>query len=296
MTSRVVVAADGWRLGCAVREADGERRGVAVVWPAMMCDARSLSRGDGGGVVGALARAGWEVWSTDFRGHGASGPLPSSGAAWSYDDLVYRDVPAVLSAARAEAGARPVVVVGHSLGAHVSAASLASGAATADAWVGVSANAWLPQLEPSARVRLAKGAALAAFEGVSAACGRFPTRALGVGSAEEATPYVRDLRRFWRTGRWGSADGRDDWLALARALTLPRLSVLGAGDALLARPDGAVAWSRHLGPRGAEVWLVGEGRYGVQARPGHMDLLTDARASGWWGSLIDWLARHTSRP
>jgi predicted alpha/beta hydrolase len=294
MTSRVVVAADGWRLGCAVRAPEGVARGVAVLWPAMMCDARTLSRGDGGGVAGVLARAGWETWAVDFRGHGASGPLPAAGGVWSYDDLVYRDVPAVLAAAREAAAGRPVVVIGHSLGAHVSAASLAAGAARADAWVGVSANAWLPQLEPSVRVRWAKGAALAAFEAVSAACGRFPARAAGVGSADEATPYVSDLRRFWRTGRWGSADGHDDWLALAESLTLPRLSVLGVGDPLLARADAAVAWSRHLGPRGAEVWLVGDGRYGVAARPGHMDLLTDPRAAGWWDPLVDWLGRATS--
>jgi hypothetical protein len=82
---------------------------------------------------------------------------------------------------------------------------------------------------------------------------------------------------------------------MAGALTLPRLSVLGAGDALLARPDGAVAWSRHLGPRGAEVWLVGDGAYGVEARPGHMGLLTDPAAAGWWSALVGWLARETSR-
>jgi pimeloyl-ACP methyl ester carboxylesterase len=60
-----------------------------------------------------LARHGYRQISYDARGHGQSEPAPPHGG-YSYGELV-ADVGAVLDAA---AGERPVVLAGHSMGAH----------------------------------------------------------------------------------------------------------------------------------------------------------------------------------
>jgi hypothetical protein len=44
--------------------------------------------------------------------------------------------------------------------------------------------------------------------------GRIPARRLRIGSDDASARYVGDLFRGVTAGRWGSADGRDDTLAL----------------------------------------------------------------------------------
>jgi 3-oxoadipate enol-lactonase len=60
-----------------------------------------------------LARRGYRQISYDARGHGRSDPAPEQGG-YSYADLV-ADLDAVLAA---DVGDRPVVLAGHSMGAH----------------------------------------------------------------------------------------------------------------------------------------------------------------------------------
>lgn len=61
-----------------------------------------------------IASAGWLVYGADLRGHGRSGGRRGHVARFGeYLD----DLSLVLAAARAEGGARPVVLAGHSLGA-----------------------------------------------------------------------------------------------------------------------------------------------------------------------------------
>ena len=81
--------------------------------------------------------------------------------------------------------------------------------------------------------------------------------ALRLGPADEARPYIQDISGFWRRDRWGSRDGVD-YLASARQVVGPVLSVFGEGDALLGHPEGASRWARHLGAEGAEVRPVPE--------------------------------------
>jgi len=66
-------------------------------------------------LVNHLARAGFDVFNVDLRGHGRSRHL-SDERARGVDDYVTRDLPAAIGEVRRLSGGRPVYLVGHSLG------------------------------------------------------------------------------------------------------------------------------------------------------------------------------------
>ncbi len=280
-------AADGWELRLEHRRPHHRvPRAAALLLHAMMVDRRTFDR-LGGGLAGALLAAGVEVFVADFRGHGASGPLPEDGGAWTYDDLVRFDMPALLRAARERATASKLLVVGHSLGGHVAVAAAAEGCAAPDAIAMLASNVWLPRHDPSWPRRALKSGLLAAFR-ASTAGGTFPARALRVGSADEARDYVLDLAGFWSRDAWTSRDGVD-WLAAARGVDVPVWSVLSRGDGLYAHPGPAAAFAAEIGPSGAAVSVLGR-RDGMQRDPTHMGLVTDTASSPVWKRVAAWVA------
>ncbi len=290
MSEGFIETPDGVRLAVR-RHGEGGGRGVVVLFPAMMCDARTLDRPRGDGLASRWAARGWEVWTVDFRAHGRSGRAETP---VRYDHLVARDVPAVAAAARRVAGMRPLVLGGHSLGGHVTLAALAWGCADADAWIGLAANIWLPDLEPDWRLWARKAANLAAFVGVSRAVGRFPTRWLKMGTEDESTAYVEDLARFPFQRRWGPAAFHDvDYLTLARAWRRPKLNLLASDDRLLASFEGAMRWTCAAG---ATPMRVGRGASNVDGAPEHMSLVTDPAHLGWLHTVDRWLSWHVETP
>lgn len=64
-----------------------------------------------------LAAAGFDCFSLDHRGHGASRRRPGAAARWDLDTYLREDLPAALDAIRAETGSERVLYVGHSQGA-----------------------------------------------------------------------------------------------------------------------------------------------------------------------------------
>ncbi|MCB9663525.1 MAG: alpha/beta fold hydrolase [Alphaproteobacteria bacterium] len=279
----VVQACDGWPLGVRRVRAVGEAHGTVLLLHAMMVDARTFDRPAGRGLQQTLRAAGLDVVVADFRGHGDSGPGASEGGTWSYEDLVLRDLPALVAAARRWGRGR-LGVVGHSLGGHVTAAALAAGAVHVDALVCLAANVWLAASEPSLRVRAAKAVGLAGLQGAALLAGRVPARRLGLGSTDEAGPYADDLGRpFWQQ-RWGTRDARQDWLAGLGRVGVPTLAVVARGDRLLARPAGALGWAAHL--PAVQTRVVGDPDAGVLD---HMGVLTNAEARGIHTELAAWL-------
>lgn len=280
--------ADGWDLAVTVHPAVGEApRSVCVLLHAMMVDATSLDRPPGRGLASVLAEAGHEVWRTDLRGHGKSRPRPKEGGRWTYDDLVRGDLPALVSAA-GEVGA-PVVVVGHSLGAHVATAAAADGVPI-DALVLLAGNVWMPSLEPSRRLRWEKAATLAVFEAIARTAGRFPSKRLRYGRADEATDYVRDLCRFWWNDRFAAGDGTDWREGLGRYRGRV-LSVAGAADRILARPESVRRFCAAFPPGAVEEWVAGRGTFGLDFDPNHAEVACDPRSGGLWQQIGGWITR-----
>ena len=281
---------DAWALH--VREVGPEdgARGVVVAGHAMMVDGRTLLRGDRPCLARALADAGYRVLVPDLRGHGRSGPRAGAGGDWTYDDLV-ADVGELIDFARAIAPGRPLVLLGHSLFAHVALAYLGlRPCAPVVALVMVGADVWLPEAEPSRAVWALKRALLAASGAVVRGLGRLPARALRLGTDDEASGYWRSFDRLPAEG-WRGLDGRDYGWASTR-VACPVLHVVSEGDRLLARPASARALSARVPRR--ELWHLG--RTGEpdldRAPPGHMALVTDPASAPLWHAVARWLDRH----
>jgi predicted alpha/beta hydrolase len=260
-----------------------------VLGHAMFARKTEWGRRERPGLAQRLAARGFRTIAFDFRGHGDS-EHPRS---WSYDDFVRLDLPAVVECARARAEGRPVIVVGHSLGAHVALAAQAIGALDADGIVSIAGNVWLRALEPS-RVRWAAKVALAhAMRAVTLRAGRFPARALRMGSDDEASAYMLDLLRGVFEGKWRSADGRDDYLAALGRVTIPVCSVASDGDRINCRPVCAERLVRRCGGP-VEVLRVTRSDDGGPP-PDHMQIVTTRRAESAIMDAVAWTSAAQGR-
>ncbi len=269
---------DGWSLRADVHEPPQAPAGVVVLAHAMMARRTSFDRAK---VARFFVDRGWRVIVFDFRGHGDSGPRAQEGASWAYDDLVRHDLPAAFAFARGrERKKRRIVLVGHSLGGHVGLAAQGTGGVAFDAIVALGANVWLRQDEPSLRRWIAKRAVLAAVVATCRRVGRFPVRALRLGSDDEARTYFEDFDRYARTGRWTSADGSVDYLAALAEVRVPVLQVVGEADRLACAPEcGARFVDRCGGPH--ELLRA--------ARVDHMGLVTSEAMRGSWDRIESWM-------
>ena len=291
-----VSADDGWKLDVEVLEPECPPLGIALLGHAMMVDRRSMDRPAGEGFASRLRAAGWRVYLLDVRGRRGSGPSPSEGGDWTYDDIVQRDLPAVLEAVRDREPGLPVVFCGHSLSGHASIAAAGCGfyPRPPDAHVLLSVNMWNAEVERSGWVRLRKSFSLFLFRLLTLLFGRFPSRAVRMGPADEARSYVESLCRFWREGRWNSADGCHDYLAGMPGVPGPVLSLVGAGDDLLAHRDGAWAWNQEFRPKKVDFRVLGRGDLGLPFDPDHMTLVTDPRSGPVWEEIVRWMESATA--
>jgi predicted alpha/beta hydrolase len=278
--------ADGWRLRGDLHRPSGPPRAVAVLGHAMWVDRRTLDRPAGQGLASTLCARGLAVLSFDLRGHGESGPLPRDGAAFSYDDFVREDVPAVVAAARARYPGLPVTVVGHSLTGH--AAMIACGrdpSRAPDAVVGLAANLWLPRFTATALRRQQKLASLLLWAAVSAPLGWFDARRFRLGSGGVPWAYVRQYLRCYRSDRLDSEDGRDDYLAALARVERPVLSIASEGDRLLAHPDDTARFLASM-PR-ARVTRRVVTAADVSPPPDHMGLVLAPDCRPLWEEAAD---------
>lgn len=280
---------DGWSLRADVLEPARPPRGIAVLAHALMARRSEFDRPSGSGLAHFLVDRDWTVVTFDFRGHGDSRPPSSVPAAQChYDDFVAVDLPAVCDFARWQLPDRPLVVVGHSLGGNVALAAVGSGAITIDAVVGLGAAVWLPQLEPSLARWLAKRATLATGMAVAKRLGRFPARALRIGSDDETRACIADLERFATTGRWTSADGAVDYWTSLERVRIPVLQVVSRGDRFECAPECGRRFVARC-PGRHDVFEVAAGDDGSPP-PNHMGLVTGGRARSVWAQMTSWLA------
>lgn len=285
---------DGWSLRADVHEPKGDAVGVAVLAHAMMARRSEFDRPQGAGLAQFFVERSWRVVTFDFRGHGESGPLAREGGSHHYDDFVTRDLPTVHAFARSRSSRKhSVVLVGHSLGGHAGLAAQGAGLVAFDAIVAVGANVWLRQLETSAARWLVKRAALLGMFALSKRIGRFPSRALRLGSDDVTRACVDDLERFARTGMWTSADGGIDYLSSLLRVRIPVLQMVSDGDRLDCPPECGARFVAHCGGR-HEIIRIGRSDDGGPP-PSHMGLVTSGTVTSSWERAEAWMRRGSSR-
>jgi predicted alpha/beta hydrolase len=297
MSASVSVTArteDGWVLrGETIAAGDG--RGVAVLGHAMMASRRTMDRPRGHGLASALAAAGLGVVSFDLRGHGESGPSARDGGAYTYDDFVQQDIPAIVAFARERFPGQRVGLVGHSLAAHAALASAGAFPERApDAIVSIAGNMWLPSLEGSRLRQAAKSAFLRGWLGVTERWGHFDPRPLRMGTDAVALPYVRQFWRMWSEDRYGSIDGRTDYMAALGRVEIPVFSAASEGDRLLAHPEAVARYMAQVGSANKVLRVVRHGEMGARA-PDHMGLVTRASSLPLWAEIARWLRETLAR-
>jgi predicted alpha/beta hydrolase len=281
---------DGWSLRADVRSPAEDPVGVAVLAHAAMARRSEFHRAHGASLATFLVGRGWTVVSFDFRGHGDSLPAAHEGATYGYDDFVARDLAAVCEFAREQAREKPLVVVGHSLGGHTALAAQGSGVIAVDAIAGIAAAPpFLRANEPSVARWMAKRAAFTSMLALARRVGRFPARALRLGSDDVSVACCEDFERFARTDRWTSRDGRTDYMAALSSVRVPVLQVVSSADRFECVPEcGERFVACCAGPR--EVMRVTSSDGGGDA-PTHMGLVTSRRMLGVWDGVEAWMRR-----
>ena len=304
---------DGWDLALARRKPRGDKLRLP---PVLLCHGLAANRSnldfglDRYSVALFLANAGFDCFSLDLRGHGASRrALKTAPRLWTFDTYVQEDIPAALDEIRAATGSETALWVGHSQGALL---GLVSAALHPDRISGVVAMAppthWHAQAELKRVLRFAflgmrqnrllarTFAPLAGY--FHPGFGQLPLntrnveprviRQLLATVVEDVSPGVQaQFLRWARTDRFASSDGAIDYRAALAQARVPALFIAGARD-LLAPPASVQA--------GFDLWagekqLIVAGLAGaLKADYGHSDLIFGRHAPEEIFPLVrDWL-------
>ncbi len=273
---------DGVRIKIDHVPAVGESRGAIVCLHAMMTDGRYFGARRKDSFATHLAAAAFDVFVADFRGHGHSVPPRAGTDDWSFDDLVDKDLPAIVKAC-AYAANRPtaeLTLIGHSLGGLVATAAIGTQKIVPPRAVILPATAvWLVGPDGSVRRR----ALMAAYRGVASLFGKAPVRALGAGTADESVTYVGQLTSWARSARWTSLRGVD-YLAHLATITTPVIPIVGATD-WMCTVDDARGFAGKI-PSARPLRIVGT-KYGDALDPDHFQLFTRPELRAVWTDVIE---------
>lgn len=291
---------DGWRIALGRRTP----RGTPRLPPVLLCHGLSVNRGnlDFGverySLALHLAQAGFDCFSIDLRGHGASRRLRQDAPRrWNFDSYLAQDIPAALDDIRAATGSAKVLWVGHSQGALL---GLAAASLFPDRIAGVAALAppthFAAQKELKSLLRFAfvgmrRNRLLARAAAPIASRLHLALSQLAINTRnieprvtaqilanliEDVSPGVFAQFLEWaRTDRFVSADGKIDYRAALTRATQPALFIAGARD-FLAPPDSVRAgfelWSGKK-----QLWIASVAN-GASADYGHSDLIFGRKA------------------
>lgn len=274
------------RLGLAAEDAP---RGVPVVLlHGSFSNRRFWYSPRGLGLGAYLARAGFDVWIAEMRGHGLS-PRNTDYRNNSVAQYARYDLPAIADFVFEQTG-QTAHWLGHSLGGVVLAAALGGGYLDGERVRSVSLfgsqvsrGYWLLKLPP---VQWSIGLALRA-------CPYLSGRRLKRGPEDEPVGIAREFLRWQGLfGRFGEP-GRDWWQGLAE-VRLPLLAVSAVGD----RQDPAWACRKLLQQctQADATFLLLSRAKGFSSDFGHIEMLVSKEAqTEVWPLVTHWL-QHLQLP
>ncbi len=307
---------DGWALGIGRRLPHGAPRRPPVV----LCHGVSTNRAslDFGverySLAAFLSRAGFDCFSLELRGHGASRPGPGAPRRHSFDTFLREDVPASLDRIRQATGEERVLWVGHSLGALLGLAACGvypdriSGVAAMGGPSHFHAQADLKRLMRfellvSGRWNRLVAGCLAPFSGMwHPPIADLAVNARNVEPAvyrrvlanviEDVSPGVfAQVARWVREDRFASEDGAVDYRERLAASSQPAFFLAGARDGIAPPEAVQAAFERWAGEKA--FWIAGRAA-GLRSDYGHTDLIYGRDApEEVFPRIRDWLLAHS---
>ena len=280
----------------------------------------NLSEDHNHSLAGYLAEAGFDVWNLSFRGSGRSlNPLRDGPKSWNLDDMIDKDIPAVVGYIQ-KAAARPKVDwIGYEMGGLLLYGFLEKkGAASIGAGVTIAAPVTFndPEQEPMKKlVALEERPALKRFflylngpvlgrlliSMVPKIGGLFYNRdniedetlqkLLGEGLTEINPGVLDQLLLMIRRGEFVASRGNFSYRRHLARIRAPLLLVGGESDALA--PPGAIrAVYREIGSKERTLRIFGP-RSKDSAAYGHLDLILGKRSAQEVFPVIErWLSRR----
>lgn len=277
-----VASDDGARLAVTRVQAEGAPGGT----PAVLVHGNYAHRGfwltdDGGGLAPYLARAGYDVWVPELRGHGLS-PKAEEFAGVTAEDHTRRDLPAVQEAV-AEATGSEAVWVAHSAGGLYLLGALGRGWLDPEEVRAVAVfGTQIDRGEAYLENRLVGGA----VKGLLDLLGYLPAPRLGMGPEVEPAGEMKELID-WKARGWVDGEGVSYRDGLA-GLDVPVRAYAGAADSD-DPPEGCRMLLEEVGSSETSFVLLGEdGGFGRDY--GHAEMVaSSAAAEEVWPDLRGWL-------
>jgi pimeloyl-ACP methyl ester carboxylesterase len=313
---RYALTQDGWNVALARRTPRMEPRALPVV----LCHGLAANRGnmdfgvDRYSLSLFLARAGFDCFALELRGHGSSRRARlEAPKEWSFDTYLKQDIPAALDEIRAATGSSRVLWVGHSQGALLGLAAAVAYPERIAAVVAMSPPThFAAQRELRRLMRfsfLATGRHRWLVRGFAPIAGYLHpqfaqfalntrnvdpllTRQLMANVVEDISPGVLAQFLAWaKSDRFVSGDGTVDYRGGLAGARQAAFFMAGAVDLLA--PPASVRAGYDLWGGKKELWIAGR-EAGLSADYGHSDLIFGLHAQEEiFPRVRDWLLRES---
>lgn len=278
-----------------------------------------------------LYRKGFDVWVLELRGAGKSQPLSlyervrvMIRPAWTFDDHVFRDIPAFLEHIKKETGKKSFHWIGHSLGGGIIYAvvqTLGNKICQSAVTMGSAMNSnakpgfarllikiedrilkWVPLIPGKYLAKIGHPAlSLMAplldnfYYSLENMDKRTLRMAIKVIVENISIPLFLQLHRWYQENHFSSMDGRFSYHKHLQAIKAPWLVIAGSVDGLTPLPDVYYGYNE-VSSRKKKFIVFGK-EFGYKADYGHLDLVLGKSAPREvYPVILDWLYEHDQKP